>query len=90
MTTQSLGSSGKILPLTRGKSSRKDSDDSGDSRKESPILRIVEDDVALRYDRIQEARGRIARRFYDQDEIRKDVTQALLAFFGLAERPEGL
>jgi hypothetical protein len=46
------------------------------------LLQILENEENVRYDRIQEARGRIARRYYDQEGVRKEITRALMALFG--------
>lgn len=46
------------------------------------LLQILQDEDEMRYNRIQEARGRIARRFYDQVDVRKEITRALLVLFG--------
>lgn len=45
-------------------------------------LQVLGEEDEIRYDRIQEARGRIARKFYDQEDVRKEVTRALLVLFG--------
>lgn len=50
--------------------------------KKKILLHILENEEGIRYDRIQEARGRIARRYYDQDDVRKQITRALLTLFG--------
>jgi hypothetical protein len=86
MTTHGITGDGRILPLnTQARSPDEGSRNRVRRQGEPPRLELVEAAEPVRADRVQEARARIARRFYDQEEVRKAITRSLLAFFGLEE-----
>jgi hypothetical protein len=87
MTSSRTRIGGNILPLAPLERTSRESKDEDPSFDRRPLLRILEEEE-VRHDRIQEARARIARRFYDQDEVRREITQALLGFFGTGEDEE--
>ncbi|MBU1701736.1 MAG: hypothetical protein KJ970_14845 [Candidatus Eisenbacteria bacterium] len=88
MTSSHLRNDGKLLPFTPLERTSCESKDEKTSLDRRPLLRLVEEEEEVRHDRIQEARARIARRFYDQDEVRREITKALLGFFGTGEDEE--
>ena len=89
MTARNVGSSGRVLPVTRRDPATHPRDPGSVPKPEAPSpLHIVEGTDEIRHGRVQEARARIARRFYEQDEVRREVTRALLAFFGFEPEEE--
>ena len=88
MTSSRSRNDGNILPLAPLERTSRESKEDDTSFDRQPLLRLVEEEEEVRHDRIQEARARIARRFYDQDEVRREITKALLGFFGSGEDEE--